>query len=120
MLPIQVAGQAASDVVDGLTGKTPYMLGILLLNLAGIIAAVYFLNVLIKGQQMHLGQVLAVQQNEVQKILDMHNREFDVLTGMVNDTVQRLDRPAPPPPQIVAPPQEELPVEPAPDKKRRQ
>jgi hypothetical protein len=117
MMPLQVAGQAASDVVEGLTSKTPWMLGILLLNLAGIIAAVYFLNILIRGQQNHLGQVLDVQQTEVQKILDMHNREFDSLTKMVNDTIDRLDKVVPPPQQIALPP-EELPPEPPKGKSR--
>ena len=94
-LPIgttQLAGQAAGDVVSGLA-KSPWMLGIVVINLIGIVAAVYFLNLLIGGQQKlfnelmtvqqaHLKQILDGQAVQYKSILDVHNREFDALVDM--------------------------------------
>ena len=98
--PVQLVGHTVGHVTEGLTGRSPWMLGLLLLNCVGIAAAVYFLNILIRGQQGHLAQVLEVQQTEVRQILDMHNREFDTLMKMVGETLDRLDKPPPaPPPQ---------------------
>jgi hypothetical protein len=77
--------QLAGRTVEGLTAPSPFMLGIVILNVVGIGAAIYFLNILITGQQGHLAQVLEVQQTEVRQILEMHNREFDALMVQVKD-----------------------------------
>lgn len=84
-LPIstmQLAGQASSDVIGGL-GKTPLMLGVVMLNMIGIAAAVYFLNLLISGQQQHLKSLLDVQQSQFKELVVMHKSEFDALLAMV-------------------------------------
>jgi hypothetical protein len=113
MMPLQTAGQAVGDVVEGLTTRSPWMLGIILLNLAGIGAAVYFLNVLILGQQGHLQQVLSVQQAEVAQILNTHDREFDALMKMVQNTLDVAAKPLPVPAPPSLAPEDVLP-EPAP------
>ena len=52
---IELVGQAAGDVTHGL-GRQPLMLGVVILNIIGIGCAVYFLSLLINGQQRHLEQ----------------------------------------------------------------
>jgi hypothetical protein len=94
---IQLAGHATSSVVEGLTARSPWMLGIILLNVVGIASAVYFLNLLIKGQQGHLEQILTVQSAELDKVLNMHNREFDALMAMVKEGIKVAPPPPPPP-----------------------
>jgi hypothetical protein len=117
---VQLAGHGINTVVGGLT---PPMLGILLLVCAGLGASTYFLNILITGQQMHLQQVLAVQQAEVHQILETHDREFDALMKMVRDTMDAATaamKPAPAPPPAAITPEipPEIPPE-APPKKGR-
>ena len=91
---VQLAGQATSDVVGGMA-KSPIMLGVVVINLIGIVAAVYFLNLLIAGQQKlftellnvqqtHLKQILEGQGVQHKSILDMHNREFDAFVEMTS------------------------------------
>jgi uncharacterized protein HemX len=91
MTATQLAGHATSTIVGGLT---PAMLGVLLLNVIGVAAAVYFLNLLISGQQQHLKSLLEVQQQQMDKVLTVtqsqmtqvlrtHDREFDALMGMI-------------------------------------
>ena len=63
----QLVGHSVSTVVGGLT---PAMLGLLLLVLVGVGAAVYFLNILIKGQQQHLENLLEVQQHQMDRVLN--------------------------------------------------
>lgn len=104
----QLAGHGTGVIVEGLTARSPWMLGIVMLNVVGIAAAVYFLNLLIKGQQGHLEQVLEVQQAEVNKIMEMHNREFDALMRGIGDAALRyekliVDRSASSPPDIPMP-----------------
>jgi hypothetical protein len=88
----QLAGQTTADVVSGL-GKSPLMLSVVVLNVIGILAAVYFLNLLIHGQQQHLEKLLSVQQAHLKEVLDgqaaqykeilrVHDREFDALVEM--------------------------------------
>lgn len=84
----QLVGHTAVGVVRGLSAPSPWMLGVVILNVLGIGAAVYFLNILIVGQQGHLKQVLDVQQAEVRQIIDMHNREFDALMLMIGDNAK--------------------------------
>jgi len=53
------------------------------LNLVGVAAAVYFLNILIGGQQAHLKSLLEVQDKQQSEILAMHKDEFDQLLRMI-------------------------------------
>lgn len=80
---LQFAGHAAENVVSGLSGRSPYMLGIVLLNMLGIAAAIYFLNILIQGQQRHLAALLQQQSTQQTEILNMHQREFDALLALL-------------------------------------
>jgi len=79
----QLTGHTASVAVEGLTSKSPYMLGIIILNLVGVAAAVYFLNLLISGQQAHLKALLDVQDKQQSELILMHKQEFDALLNMV-------------------------------------
>jgi hypothetical protein len=79
---IQAAGQAIGDVTSGLS-RTPLMLAVIMLNCIGIAAAVYFLNLLISGQQGHLRSLLEVQQGQFKELIVMHKSEFDALLAMV-------------------------------------
>jgi len=97
----QLVGQTTQDVVGGIS-KTPLMLGVITLNLIGIIAAVYFLNLLIGGQQKHAASLLELQTSQMEKILSVHNREFDALIDMQKSLTARLD--AAPTPLPVPPP----------------
>jgi hypothetical protein len=102
----QLIGQTTQDVVGGVT-KTPLMLGVILLNVAGIAAAVYFLNILISGQQQHLGNLLTLQTNNLNTIIETHNREFDALmemnARMIAMQAKQEQTPAPPAPAPVPP-----------------
>ena len=80
---IQLAHATTEAVVGGL-GKSPYLLGVVVLNVIGIVAAVYFLNLLISGQQQHLKSLVEVQQGQLDKIIVMHQKEFDALLEMGN------------------------------------
>ena len=90
---LQAASQVSGDVVEGLS-RTPLMFGIVVLNVIAIAAAVYFLNLLIHGQQQHLQGLLTVQQAHIKDLIDhhkgqldqivsVHNREFDALMEMI-------------------------------------
>jgi hypothetical protein len=94
----QLVGQTTQDVVSGIS-KTPLMLGVILLNVAGICAAVYFLNILISGQQQHLGNLLTLQTNNLNTVIETHNREFDALMLMNAKVTEALaaERNVPPP-----------------------
>ena len=93
----QLAGHGIASVVGGLT---PAMLGVLLLNVVGIGAAIYFLNLLISGQQQHLRSLLVVQQSQITQVLRTHDREFDALMAMVLEQIREAAKePPPPPPQ---------------------
>jgi uncharacterized protein HemX len=98
---MQLAGHATSAVVEGLSSnRAPWMLGIVILNVLGIAAAVYFLNVLITGQQEHLKALLATQQQQTTELLVMHKSEFDSLLEMAKANAALLSRlPADPFPQ---------------------
>lgn len=107
---VQLIGQTSSDVVTGIS-KTPLMLGVITLNLVGVVAAVYFLNLLIHGQQAHLANLLALQTANLNTVIDTHNREFDALMLMnakVTDALHSANTssptPTPTPPAVAATP----------------
>jgi hypothetical protein len=77
----ELVGQTAGDVTQGL-GRHPLMLGVVILNIIGIGCAVYFLSLLINGQQGHLKELLEIQTSHLKQVLDVHNREFDALMDM--------------------------------------
>jgi hypothetical protein len=77
----ELVGQTAGDVTHGL-GRQPLMLGVVILNIIGIAAAIFFLNLLISGQQQHLGNLLKLQTDQLSQIVSVHNREFDALMDM--------------------------------------
>jgi hypothetical protein len=79
---VALVGHATSEVVGGIV-KTPLMLAVLLLNIIGIGAAVYFLNILIQGQQRHLAALLLQQSSQQSELIVMHKQEFDALLGMI-------------------------------------
>jgi hypothetical protein len=102
---VALVGHATSEIVGGVV-KTPLMLAVLLLNVIGIGAAVYFLNLLISGQQRHLAALLEVQNKQQTEIVALHKHEFDALLGMIPRTEAQSVATAPasappssPPPQ---------------------
>ena len=97
---VQAAHAVTEDVVRGLGGH-PMMLGVVVLNVLAIAAAVYFLNLLIAGQQRHLGNLLELQTAHTDKILSVHNREFDALMEMLAQA--RGVTPSTPPPAVRTP-----------------
>ena len=103
---MQLAGHATGAVVEGLTqgNRAPWMLGVLLLNVIGIGAAVYFLNVLITGQQAHLKELLEVQRSQQEAVLTMHKWEFDALMEMSRANAALLSQPPALPAAATAPP----------------
>ena len=81
---LQFAGHAAENVVSGLSGRSPYMLGIVLLNMLGIpAAAIYFLNILIQGQQRHLAALLTQQSTQQTESSSCTRAEFDALLALL-------------------------------------
>ena len=97
-----LAGHGITTIVGGLT---PAMLGVLLLNICGIGAAIYFLNILITGQQNHLQNLLDVQERQMSLIVRVHDREFDAQNKMISDLVIRISdlMKQPPPPDVGIP-----------------
>ena len=85
-LPVSTVQLAAvtSDAVIGGLARSPYLLGLVVLTAFGIGAAVYFLDILISGQQQHLKSLVDVQQAQMDKVIAMHTREFDALLEMGN------------------------------------
>ena len=80
---VQLAHATSDAVITGL-GKSPYLLGLVVLNVIGIIAAVYFLNLLISGQQGHLKSLLEVQSRQQTEIITLHKQEFDALLELAS------------------------------------
>ena len=85
-LPISTVQLAAvtSDAVIGGLARSPYLLGLIVLTAFGIGSAVYFLNILIGGQQVHLKSLLEQQTRQQTELLAMHKSEFDALLEMGN------------------------------------
>lgn len=79
---IQAAGQAIGDVTLGLS-RTPIMLGVIVLVLSGMGAAVYFLNLLINQNSKHMTEIVTQQENMFKGLVAMHEKEFDALIEMV-------------------------------------
>jgi hypothetical protein len=80
---VQLVAQTSDALIGGL-GKSPLMLGVITLNLIGIASAVFFLNLLIQGQQKHLAALLEVQNRQQTEIVTLHKAEFDALLEMAN------------------------------------
>ena len=97
-LPISTVQLAAvtSDAVIGGLARSPYLLGLIVLTAFGIGAAVYFLNILISGQQTHLKSLLEQQTRQQTELLAMHKQEFEQMLEMAN----RLTTVVPPPSPI--------------------
>ena len=92
----ELASHGITTIVGGLT---PAMLGVLLLNICGIAAAIYFLRILILGQQLHLGQLLAVQERQMAQFYTMEARHFSIFTEMIKGQqadMKELRTPSPP------------------------
>jgi uncharacterized membrane protein YuzA (DUF378 family) len=100
----QLVGQTTQDVV-GHIGRTPLMLGVITLNIVGIAAAVYFLNLLISGQQQHLENLLKVQTANLETIIKTHDREFDALMAMNAKVAEVLQQATP---QTIVTPQQPI------------
>jgi hypothetical protein len=94
---VQLAHATSDAVISGLA-KSPYLLGVVVIVLVGVGAAIYFLQILITGQAAHLAALLSTQQRQQTELVLLHKQEFDALLEMAN----RLS--ALPPPSTVAPP----------------
>jgi hypothetical protein len=94
---VQLAAVTSEAVVGGLA-RSPYLLGLIVLTAFGIGSAVYFLNILIGGQQVHLKSLLEQQSKQQTELLALHKAEFDALLEMGN----RLSA-SPPPLSPLAP-----------------
>ena len=90
---VQAAAQVSGEIVSGL-GRSPAVLGIVILVAITVGAAIYFLQLLINGQQRHLQGLLTIQQahitdliahhkEQLGQIVTVHNREFDALMEMI-------------------------------------
>ena len=93
---VQLAAITSDAVISGL-GKSPYLLGLIILTAIGVGAAIYFLQILITGQSTHLNNLLQQQTKQQSELLAMHKAEFEALLEMSN----RLT--AVPPPSTIAP-----------------
>ena len=94
---VQLAAITSDAVISGL-GKSPYLLGLIVLTAIGVGAAIYFLQILITGQSTHLNNLLQQQTKQQSELLAMHKAEFEALLEMSN----RLTA-VPPPPSVIAP-----------------
>jgi hypothetical protein len=101
---VQLAHATSDAVISGLA-KSPYLLGVVVIVLVGVGAAIYFLQILITGQATHLKSLLTVQQEQMDKIIEMHKREFDALLEMGNRLSATPQGPGPQGPAPVNPPQ---------------
>jgi hypothetical protein len=112
---VQLAAQTSEAIISGIS-RTPLMLGVVVLNIIGIAAAVYFLNLLISGQQAHLKALLEVQNRQQTEIVTLHKAEFDALLEMA----QRYSIPIPTSPSSpIAPNSQTLTQPPAPPPRSR-
>jgi hypothetical protein len=100
---VQLA-HATSDAVIGGLSKSPYLLGLVILVSIGVGAAVYFLNLLISGQQQHLKSLMDVQQHSLEQMLTMHKGEFDALLEMSNRLSAQQQSPIAPTSQTLTQP----------------
>ena len=93
---VQLAHATSDAVISGLA-KSPYLLGVVVIVLVGVGAAIYFLQILITGQAAHLAALLSTQQRQQTELVLLHKQEFDALLEMAN----RLS--AIPPPSPITP-----------------
>ena len=100
---VQLAHATSDAVISGLA-KSPYLLGVVVIVLVGVGAAIYFLQILITGQAKHLASLLEVQQVQMDKVIEMHKREFDALLDMSNRLTTVPPGPGPSPPLQLPPP----------------
>ena len=96
---MQLAHATSDAVISGLA-KSPYLLGVVVIVLVGVGAAIYFLQILITGQAKHLSALVEMQQAQLEKTLAMHKQEFDALLEMSN----RLSAVPPPSPNVLGSP----------------
>jgi hypothetical protein len=80
---VQLVAQTSDALIGGMS-KTPLMLGIIVLNISALLAAVYFLNLLIAGQQQHLKSLVDTLTKQQTEIITMHKAEFDALLEINN------------------------------------
>ena len=93
----QAGAQSLGDVTQGLR-RTPIALAVVLLNIIGIGAAVYFLNVLIKDQSHHMTEVIQSEEKQFNALIEMHAKEFDALLALAARNNVRPAVPAVTPP----------------------
>ena len=80
---VQLAHATSDAVISGLS-KSPYLLGVVVIVLVGVGAAIYFLQILITGQAAHLAALLSTQQRQQTELVLLHKQEFDALLEMAN------------------------------------
>jgi hypothetical protein len=100
---VQLAHATSDAVISGLA-KSPYLLGVVVIVMVGVGAAIYFLQILITGQAFHLNNLLQQQTRQQSELLAMHKQEFEALLEMGNrlSAVPQGPQALPPP---VNPPQ---------------
>ena len=80
---VQLAHATSDAVISGLA-KSPYLLGVVVIVMVGVGAAIYFLQILITGQAFHLNNLLQQQTRQQSELLAMHKSEFEALLEMSN------------------------------------
>ena len=80
---IQLAHATSDAVISGLA-KSPYLLGVVVIVLVGVGAAIYFLQILITGQAKHLEMLLTLERSQQTELITLHKAEFDALLEMAN------------------------------------
>jgi hypothetical protein len=108
-----VQRHATSDAVISV-GKSPYLLGVVVLVLAGVGSAIWFLQLLITGQAFHLNHLTEMQRTQQTELIQLHKQEFDALLEMANRLSMAAVASSPPPSMMPQPP-----VTPAPQGPRR-
>ena len=101
---VQLAAITSDAVISGL-GKSPYLLGLIVLTAIGVGAAIYFLQILITGQSTHLNNLLQQQTKQQSELLAMHKAEFEALLEMSNRLTAVPPMLAPGSPTLTQPPQ---------------
>jgi len=101
---VQLAAITSDAVISGL-GKSPYLLGLIVLTAIGVGAAIYFLQILITGQSTHLNNLLQQQTKQQSELLAMHKAEFEALLEMSNRLTTVPPMLAPGSPTLTQPPQ---------------
>jgi len=101
---VQLAHATSDAVISGLA-KSPYLLGVVVIVMVGVGAAIYFLQILITGQAFHLNNLLQQQTRQQSELLAMHKSEFEALLEMSNRLSPVPQGPGPQAPPPVNPPQ---------------